>query len=131
MAGRNATDRRGLVARLAALLRRATRASLPPGQPFRVAVVLSRDRLPPGVTVGQATVALRRAVLALPGALDLHTWERTLGRGETWLTVAPPGARGRMPGGPAWRRHHDAVERVAMQTLAGLGDAPAAPAHAA
>lgn len=50
----------------AALLRRP--ATVPPGQSFRMIVLLMPDRLPLGMNSGQATVALRRAVPVLPGA---------------------------------------------------------------
>lgn len=102
--------------------------SLPPDQPYRVIVLLTPDRLPLGGTTAQATIALRRAVLALPGAEGIHVQPRSrIAATEAWLSVAPPGAMGKTPLTPAWQLHLAMIEILVVQTLAELS-APAATA---
>lgn len=107
----------GGFARLLGRLRREP--SLPPDQPYRVIVLLTPDRLPLGGTIGQATAALRRAILALPGAEGIHVQPRSrIAATEAWLSVAPPGAMGKTPLTAAWQRHLAMIEGLVVQTLA-------------
>ncbi len=96
-----------------------------PVRSFRVTALLVPERIPAGSSAEQAVAALRRALLALPGARHADVQARPfLGRDEAWLAVAPDEA-GETPAGRAWARLLARAEVAALEGLAELEGLPA------